>query len=129
MAEGKMDTKTQKLWRVNKYVWLSLLLALLYLPFAATQKVITVPVWAACLVLALGITDGAARSYIAFRHGGTLPKNLTWPFTFCEILIISVAVAITGGIESDLWPFYFVVMVFETIHSTDQEKRLIVFNV
>ncbi len=43
-----------------------------------------------------------------------------------DVLLVSLSVHVTGGLNSDLWLVYFVVMIFELMFATAQQKRLIV---
>jgi signal transduction histidine kinase len=119
-----MDGDLRQLWQLNKYIWMCLAFVLFYLPVAQAQGSITSPAWVAWLVFGLGLADGAARTYWAYRRGGTLPLGWAWFFTYLDLLIISLAVGITGGIQSDLWLLYFVVMIYESLYAAPLTKRL-----
>jgi signal transduction histidine kinase len=119
-----MDSDLRQLWQLNKYLWMCLAFMLLYLPVAQAQGILTAPAWFAWLVFGLGLADGAARTYWAYRRGGTLPVGWAWAFTYLDLLLISLAVGITGGLQSDLWLLYFVVMIYESLYATPLTKRL-----
>lgn len=119
-----MDGDIRQLWQLNKYIWMCLAFVLLYLPVAQAQGSITAPAWVAWTIFGLGLADGAARTYWAYRRGGALPLGWAWFFTYLDLLIISLAVGITGGIQSDLWLLYFVVMIYESLYAAPLTKRL-----
>ena len=56
-----MNTTTRQMWQVNKYLWMSLAFALVYIPFAQARHLLSAPVWVAWGVFALGVANGAAR--------------------------------------------------------------------
>lgn len=115
----------RSLWEVNKYLWMTLGFLFLYLVVAQLQGELRVPFWSAGLLFALAVLDGASRSYLAYRRGGFLPDALAWCYTLCDMLLISFAIRFTGGLNSDLWLVYFVVMIFESLYSTRLQKLLI----
>ncbi len=80
----------------------------------------------AWLLFGLALADASARTVMAAKRGGVLSDTLAWLFTALDILLVSLAIHITGGLASDLWLVYFVVMIFELMFATPQQKRLIV---
>lgn len=112
-----------EMWQVNKYLWLSLAVALAYLLNAQAQGRLRAPVPVAWTVFGLALADAASRSWLAYRLGGRLPERVARLYTGLDVLLISVAVGITRGVESELWLLYFVVMIFEALHATPQYKR------
>src|SRR5581483_8493298 len=119
-----MDSDLRQLWQLNKYLWMCLAFVLLYLPVAQAQGIVTAPACFAWLVFGLGLADGAARTYWGYRRGGALPVGWAWGFTYLDLLLISLAVSITGGLQSDLWLLYFVVMIYESLYAAPLTKRL-----
>src|SRR5437868_7613131 len=88
------------LWHVNKYLWMSIAFVAVYLPLDQRLGRLTVQPWVAWVYFAVALGDAAARTLMAYRRGGTLPSNWAWFFTVIDVTLISVAVAITGGIDS-----------------------------
>lgn len=115
----------RELWHINKYLWMSLGFVLLYIPLAFAQNLFIAPTWAVWLLFGLSLADGISRTLIALWLGGTLPPRLSWMFTLVELGLIAAAIAITGGIHSELWLLYFVVTVFESLYATPRQKRIL----
>ena len=114
------------LWQINKYLWMTLGFLLVYMLVAGYQGMVRVPMAQAWLLFALALADGAARTVLAWRRAGILSDTPARLFTALDILLVSLAIHITGGLESDLWLVYFVVMIFELMFSTRQQRLLIV---
>jgi len=121
------DNTVLQQWQLNKYTWMSLGYALVYLPVAYHQHLFDVPLWAALALLALGIASGCGRTYTAHHRGGKIYGFWSTFFNGAEIVLITAAVAITGGIQSDLWMLYFVVMIFESLYATRRTKLFLDF--
>ncbi|HLK61311.1 MAG TPA: sensor histidine kinase [Chthonomonadaceae bacterium] len=115
----------QALWQINKYLWMTLAFLLVYLPIARWQGILKLSGWQAAGLFALALLDGGTRSYLAYRRGGFLPDLWAWCFTGLDILLLSCAVHFTGGLQSDLWLVYFVVLIFESLYATPLQKRLL----
>ena len=115
----------RQLWHINKYLWMTLGFVLLYIPLAFAQHLFIAPTWVVWVLFGLAILDGAGRTVLALQSGGTLPHHLSWMFTICELCLIAGAIGITGGVVSDLWLLYFVVIIFESLYATPEEKRLL----
>jgi len=125
--EHHSDLRT--LWQVNKYLWMTLGFLLLYLPLAQAQGLLEIPMWQACALFSLALLDAGARSLLAYRRNGYLPDLWSWGFTLIDITLISFAIHVTGGLKSDLWLIYFVVILFESLYSTPFQKYLITLTV
>ncbi len=117
----------RQLWHINKYLWMTLGFVLLYIPLAFAQGLFIMPTWIVWVLFGLAILDGAGRTLLALRSGGTLSHDLSWAFTILELGLIAGAIGITGGVASDLWLLYFVVIIFESLYATPEEKRLLNF--
>lgn len=120
-----MRRSTREMWEVNKYLWLCLLFAALYVPWAARHGRLAVPVPAAYSLLLLAVVNGAARSWCGWRRGGFNDARLSWLFTLADIALISIAVRITGGLQSDLWLLYFVLLVSESLFADTRQTTLV----
>jgi signal transduction histidine kinase len=117
-----MDKSTRQMWQVNKYLWMSLAFALIYIPFAQARQLFIVPVWVAWGVFVLGVANGAARSLVAYQDGGTVKKvGWGWSFTLIDVGLIALAVGITGGIKSDLWLLFFIAMISESLYAPPEQ--------
>jgi signal transduction histidine kinase len=120
-----MDSnRRRELWQINKYLWMCMAFVLVYLLIATAQHLFTAPLWVAWSVFGLAVADGGSRTLLAYRRGGTLPDSLSWAYTFLDLALISAAIGITGGLGSDLWLLYFVVMIFESLYAAPLSKRL-----
>ncbi len=113
------------LWQINKYLWMTLGFLLVYIPIARAQGMIRVPIAQVWLLFTLALADGGARTLLAWRRGGFLSDATAWLFTTLDIVLVSLAIHLTGGLGSDLWLVYFVVMIFELMFATPHQKRLI----
>ncbi len=120
-----MDTTRRQMWQLNKYLWMSLAGVLLYIPIAYTQGVFEAPAWAVGALFGLALIEGAVRSWIGYRRGGALDAPLSARFNYAEIVLITVGIAISGGVHSDLWLLYFVTMTFESLYASRRKKRLL----
>lgn len=98
---------------------------LLYIPLAFVQGLFIVPTWVVWGLFGLAVMDGAGRTVLALRCGGTLSLRVSWVFTILELGLIAAATGITGGVRSELWLLYFVVIVFESLYATPEAKRLL----
>jgi signal transduction histidine kinase len=90
-----------------------------------------VPVGVTVLIFALAVLNGAARSYLGYRLGGTLGAIrrtyalLSWGMTIVDIALIAAAVGVTKGVESDLWLLFFIVIISESLYATALQSRII----
>lgn len=103
-------------WQVNKFLWLCLLFVAVFVPVAQLQGWIAVSSPTAYGILALAVVNAAVRTYAGWRRGGST-GGLGWAFTCVDIVLISVGVRITGGIGSELWPLYIVLMISESLYA------------
>jgi signal transduction histidine kinase len=124
-GDESMNNDIRELWQINKYLWMSLGFVLVYLVVAEMQGLVSAPLWSAWLLFAMAIFEGASRSYFAYRRGGTLDRGWAWFYTYIDIALISVAVGITRGLDSDLWLLYFVVLIFESLYQTPRAKHIL----
>jgi signal transduction histidine kinase len=120
-----MDSTTRQLWQVNKYSWMSLAGVLGYILAARAQHLFIVPMWVVWTLFCIGVGECLARAVVGYRHGGALTGHWSTFFNGAEITLIALAVVITGGIRSDLWLLYFVVMMYESLYAPPREKRLL----
>lgn len=101
------------MWQLNKYLWMSLGFLLVYIPLAYRQGVFEAPFGVVCAVYCAGIVEGGARTWLGLRTHGNLNPRASALFNNLEIALMTIAIGISGGIHSDLWLLYFVVMMFE----------------
>lgn len=122
----RLDTQTREMWEVNKYLWISLAFALIYIFVARARNMLLTPIWVLWLLLGLGIVNGAARSYVGYRSGGTTAL-IGWAkiFTALDILLIACAIAVTGGLKSDLWLLFFVAMISESLYAGSTQTVIV----
>ena len=123
--KGFMDTPTRQMWQLNKYMWMSLAFLLVYIPLAYRQGVFEAPFAIVCGLYCAGIAEGGLRTWLGAHNGGSLAPRLAALFNNLEIALITVAIAISGGIHSDLWLLYFVVMMFESLYATRRNKTFL----
>ena len=118
-----MDTTRRQMWQLNKYLWMSLAGVLTYIPIAYAQGVFEAPAWAVGTLFGVALAEGSLRSLIGYRRGGALDARLSARFNYAEIAFITVGIAISGGVHSDLWLLYFVTMTFESLYASRRKKR------
>jgi signal transduction histidine kinase len=119
-----MKPTTREMWQVNKYLWLCLLFIALFSPLAHGQGWLSVSIPAAYGVFGLAVLNGAARTYYGWKRGGFNDAQ-GWTFTLIDILLISVAVRITGGLRSELWLAYYVLLIAESLFSTSLQTTIL----
>src|SRR5690349_21297600 len=118
-----LDRQKRELWEIDKYLWLSLAYALVYIFIAQARGLLLAPVWVLWTLLALGAVNGAARSVLRFHRIGSetaSSRPLPWVkvFTIVDVLLIGCAIAVTGGLDSDLWLLYFVAVISESLYTS-----------
>jgi signal transduction histidine kinase len=93
----------RSLWQINKYLWMTLGFLLVYIVVAGAQGLVRVPMAQAWLLFGLALADGGTRTLLAWKRAGVLSDTLARFFTALDILLLSLAIHITGGLASDLW--------------------------
>jgi len=111
-------------WRVNKYIWLCLAFALFWLcarheTFAGRAQVTLGWVFGVALV------NVGLRTFFAFRSAAGTTGQWGWLFSIVDMVLIGVAVRLTGGLHSDLWLLFFPLMVTETLSASPKEEFLL----
>lgn len=119
-----MRRSISDLWQVNKYLWITLVFLAIYIPFASAQGKFTVPLPQVYGLLALAVVNGGLRTYCGWRRGGYNDER-GWVFTIVDVVLISLAVRVSGGLQSDLWLLYFVVLISETLFAPPRQTRLL----
>jgi signal transduction histidine kinase len=119
-----VDERIVKGWQTNKYLWMTLLFVAVYIPFAALQGRLSVSIPVAYGMFALALANGAARTWSAWTLGGANDDRRSWIFNLVDIALISAAVSVTGGIESELWLLYMVLFISEALYATAMQTRL-----
>jgi signal transduction histidine kinase len=119
-----MKPTTRVMWQVNKYLWLCLLFIALFIPLAHAHGWLTVSIPVAYGVFGLGVLNAAARTYYGWKRGGFNDEK-GWPFTLIDIALISAAVRITGGIHSELWLAFYVLLISESLFSTSLQNTIL----
>ena len=126
-----MNQSIRQQWQINKYLWMAVAFALVYIPVAQRRGLLTVPLWSAWLLFAIAVANVGLRSWFGYRTANqrNLPRvqrdPLGWTFTFVDIGIISVAIGVTKGLRSDLWLLYFITMISESLYASPRQTRLI----
>ena len=119
-----LTPKQREMWRVNKYIWISLAFTFAWLWVRhgqfdrATQTYLA---W----TLAAGCANLGLRSWIAFRSPAGTTGQWGWAFSIADIVLIAVAVHYTGGIRSDLWLLYVLLSVTETLSVSVKAEMLL----
>jgi signal transduction histidine kinase len=116
----------RKGWRINKYLWGTLLFVGLYIPFAYARGSLSVSLPVAFGVFALSILNAAARTYSAWLCGGYNDEKRGWTFNVIDVLLISLAVWMTRGIHSELWLLYYVLLISESLFAPPGQTRLLI---
>src|SRR6266540_203772 len=100
-ASSAPSLSAREMWQVNKYLWICLLFVVGYLHLADAAGTLSVPLPQAYSLFLLAILNGAARTYFGWKQGGFNDRR-GWIFTAVDISLISIAVRVTGGLESDI---------------------------
>jgi signal transduction histidine kinase len=119
-----MRRSINDLWQVNKYLWITLVFLAIYIPFANAQGKFAVPLPQVYGILALAVVNGGLRTYCGWRRGGYNDER-GWVFTIVDVALISLAVRVSGGLQSDLWLLYFVILISETLFAPPPQTRLL----
>ncbi len=126
-----MSSQVTHLWQTNKYLWMSLAFALAYVPAAQALGRLLVSPEAAWTIFGIGVLNGGLRSWIGYQQGGdfgSIRRSLylaSWAFTMVDILLVGIAVRVTGGLASELWLLYFVVVLSESLYAPPAQVRII----
>jgi signal transduction histidine kinase len=104
-------------WQINKFLWCCLLFLVIFIPLSSAQGWIKVPLGTAFAILGIAVINGILRTYFGWRSGGS-NGPLGWVFTTVDMGLISVAVRVTFDINSELWLFYFVLLIAESMFAT-----------
>ncbi|MCX6361740.1 MAG: sensor histidine kinase [Armatimonadetes bacterium] len=117
-------------WNSGKYLWITLAVIAGYLPLALVEASADGGLrWGAGLVYALlgaAVVSAGLRTWSAFRSGGYNPRARGWAFDIVDTILISVGVAATGGVRSEIWLFYFVLVASEALFESRTEVALLV---
>ncbi|MCL6532722.1 MAG: sensor histidine kinase [Armatimonadetes bacterium] len=98
--------------RVSGVVWLIVLGAIGWGVLRHLQGAFEIG-WGGILLLsALGIVSAGARTWVGLRDPRTM-FSFTMPLVMYDIGVITLAVRLTGGIESEAWLLYFALLVSE----------------
>ena len=119
MAARKQDAS-----RINRYLWLCLLfvggsLCVQYRNYS--HEIRTDLLW----VFLCGVGCVALRSYCGHRSSAGTTGQWGWAFTTVDIVLIAIVVRLTGGLRSDLWLMYFLLVVTETLSDSVKAELLL----
>ncbi|BDI31769.1 hypothetical protein CCAX7_38200 [Capsulimonas corticalis] len=111
-------------WRINRYLWLCLLfvggsLGVQYRHYTPAVRSDLVCVFI-CAVVCVGL-----RSYCGYRSKAGTTGQWGWAFTCVDIILIAIVVRLTGGLHSDLWLIYFLLLVTETLSDSVKAELLL----
>ena len=110
---------------------MSLAFVLAYLSAAVAMGTLSVSPVAAWTVFGVAIANGGIRSYVGYRNGGefgSIRRSVfyaSWLFTLIDIALVGVAVFFTGGIASEMWLLYFVVVLSESLYAPPAQVRVV----
>jgi signal transduction histidine kinase len=99
--------------RLIAYVWVCLAFLFLWLHFSYVRPALSVPRERLVLLYGLGVATMTVRHVLGLRYGGRIWHGVL--FNLLAVTFISLAVAVTGKIESDFWLVYFVLLIAETL--------------
>ncbi len=83
------------------------------------QGSLTISAGGLALLIVLGIFSGLARSWVGLRDPRVM-FSFTVPLATMDLLIISLAVRLTGGFQSEAWLLYFALLVSESAVMTQR---------
>jgi signal transduction histidine kinase len=117
-------------WNSGKYLWITLAVIAAYLPLALADAAAAGRLrWGAGVVYVLlgaAVVSAGLRTLSAFRSGGHNSRRRGWAFDVVDACLISVGVAATGGVQSEIWLFYFVVVASEALFESRAGVALLV---
>ncbi|MCW3055864.1 MAG: response regulator receiver sensor signal transduction histidine kinase [Chthonomonadales bacterium] len=119
----------RSLWQINKYLWMTLGFLLVYTVVAEAQGLVRVSMAQAWMLFILALTSAVTRTLLAWRKAGVLSDTMARVFTAVDVFLVALGIHFTGGLQSDLWLVYFVVIIFELMFATLPQKRLVIFSV
>jgi len=126
----RFDSQTRELWEIDKYLWLSLAYALVYIFIAQARGLLLAPAWVLWLLLGLGSANAAARSYVRYsRKLSDFRDPWTKIFTAADVLLIATAIAVTGGLRSDLWLLYFMAVLSESLYTGPYQTAVVAIGI
>jgi len=127
---GPSDPAGRAVWRVSQIYWAIILYSGIWImlrtygiggpPFHYSVSA-TLTALFALAALHLYI-----RSALTVRRGGYGVEHhqiLSWIHTVIDLALIAATVRVTGGIESGIWPLFFVVVVAESVLEPIREAR------
>jgi signal transduction histidine kinase len=122
----RLDSQTREVWEIDKYLWLSLAYALVYIFIAQARNLLLTPIWVPWALLGLAVANGAARSFVRYRHEVT-PNHILWTkvFTAADVVLISCGIVVTGGLRSDLWLLFFMAVLSESLYTGPVQTAIV----
>ena len=100
----------QTVTRVAYYVWIAVGFIFVWLHFSSVRLYLD---WRIYALYFLAVSGVATRYLTGERHGRKRWHRVL--FDGLSILFISVGVGMTGGIRSELWLLYFILVIAETL--------------
>ena len=110
--------------RINRYLWLCLLFvgASLCVQFHNYSPQVRDEL---LVVFFCGVFCVGLRSFCAYRSAAGTTGQWGWAFTSVDIVLIAMVVRLTGGLHSDLWLLYFLLIVTETLSDSVKAELLL----
>lgn len=99
--------------RAAVHVWAAVAFLLLWLQFSYVRELLRAQDWQIYSLYFLAVGGVATRYLTGIRYGRERWHRIS--FDGLTILFISLGVSLSGGIRSDLWLFYFIFVIAETI--------------
>ncbi len=127
---GPSDPASRAVWRVSQIYWVVVLYSGVWIMLRANgiggdalPTGATVPL---TVLYALGAFHLYLRSVLTARRGGYGSEHIntiSWLHTVVDLTLVAATVRVTGGINSGIWPLFFVIVVAESVLEPIHEAR------
>lgn len=105
-------------YRVARHVWVAILFVFLWLHLSYVRPHLRFLDWPIYSLYFLSVAAVALRYVAGLKYGADQKHRIL--FDGLSILLIALGVRLTGGIASDLWLVFFVLVIAETLDAGDR---------
>ncbi|MBC8134455.1 MAG: sensor histidine kinase [Fibrella sp.] len=127
---GPSDPAARSVWRVSQIYWIVVLYSGLWIVCRTNgiggDPLPTGSTVALTFLFALGAIHLYLRSVLTVRRGGYGSEHfsrISWLHTAIDLALVAATVRVTGGIDSGIWPLFFVIVVAESVLEPIREAR------
>ncbi|MBC7808487.1 MAG: sensor histidine kinase [Akkermansiaceae bacterium] len=127
---GPSDPAARSVWRVSQIYWVVVLYSGVWIVCRANglggDALPTGSTIALTVLFGVGAIHLFLRSALTVRRGGYGSEHfsrISWLHTAIDLALVAATVRVTGGIESGIWPLFFVISVAESVLEPIREAR------